>query len=157
MGQGFDVHRLVSGRPLWLGGVEIEHSQGLEGHSDGDALLHAIADAILGALGVGDLGAHFPSSEARWRGVASREILAEVAAKMRECGFDLGNVDATVVAEVPPLAPHQAAMRSSVAAALRVSEERVNVKVTSTNGLGALGRREGIAATAVVLLVERGG
>lgn len=156
VGQGFDVHRLVSGRPLWLGGVEIEHSQGLEGHSDGDALLHAIADAILGAMGAGDLGTHFPSSEERWRGVASREILTQVAARMREGGFDLGNVDATVIAEAPRLAPHQQAMRARIAESLTVSEECVNLKVTSTDGLGALGRGEGIAAQAVVVLVEKG-
>lgn len=157
VGQGFDVHRLVPGRPLFLGGVKIEHSHGLEGHSDGDALLHAIADAILGALGAGDLGTHFPSSDERWRGVASREILAEAARKMRERGFELGNVDATVIAEAPRLAPSQSAMRSSVAETLGVPEECVNVKLTSTDGLGALGRREGIAATAVVLLDERSG
>ncbi len=155
VGQGFDVHRLVPGRPLWLGGVEIPHDRGLEGHSDGDALLHAVADALLGALGAGDLGAHFPSSEERWRGVASREILAAAARLVRERGFEVGNVDATVIAEAPRLSPFQAAMRSSVAETLGVPEERVNLKVTSTDGLGALGRGEGIAATAVALLDER--
>ena len=157
VGQGFDVHRLVPGRPLWLGGVEIPHSHGLEGHSDGDALLHAIADAVLGALGAGDLGAHFPSSDERWRGVASHEILAAAAGLMRERGFELGNVDATVIAEAPRLAPFQAAMRSCVAETLGVSEECVNLKVTSTDGLGVLGRGEGIAASAVVLLEEQSG
>jgi len=157
VGQGFDVHRLVPGRPLWLGGVEIPHSHGLEGHSDGDALLHAIADAVLGALGAGDLGAHFPSSDERWRGVASHEILAAAAGLMRERGFELGNVDATVIAEAPRLAPFQAAMRSCVAETLGVAEECINLKVTSTDGLGALGRGEGIAASAVVLLEEQSG
>ena len=155
VGQGFDVHRLVPGRPLWLGGVEIPHDRGLEGHSDGDALLHAVADALLGALGAGDLGAHFPSSDERWRGVASREILAAAARRVRERGFEVGHVDAPVIAEAPRLSPFQAAMRSSVAEILGVPEERVNLKVTSTDGLGALGRGEGIAATAVVLLDER--
>ncbi len=155
VGQGFDVHRLVPGRPLWLGGVEIPHDRGLEGHSDGDALLHAVADALLGALGAGDLGAHFPSSDERWRGVASREILAAAARLVRERGFEVGNVDATVIAEAPRLSPFQAAMRSSVAETLGVPEERVNLKVTSTDGLGALGRGEGIAATAVALLDDR--
>ena len=155
VGQGFDVHRLVPGRPLWLGGVEIPHDRGLEGHSDGDALIHAVADALLGALGAGDLGAHFPSSDERWRGVASREILTSAARLVRERGFEVGNVDATVIAEAPRLSPFQAAMRSSVAETLGVPEERVNLKVTSTDGLGALGRGEGIAATAVALLDER--
>ena len=155
VGQGFDVHRLVPGRPLWLGGVEIPHDRGLEGHSDGDALLHAVADALLGALGAGDLGAHFPSSDERWRGVASREILAAAARLVRERGFEVGNVDATVIAEAPRLSPFQAAMRSSVAETLGVPEERVTLKVTSTDGLGALGRGEGIAATAVALLDDR--
>ena len=157
VGQGFDVHRLVAGRPLCLGGVEIPHGHGLEGHSDGDALLHAIADAVLGALGAGDLGTHFPSSDERWRGVASREILAAAAGLMRERGFELGNVDATVIAEAPRLSPFQSAMRSCVAETLGVSEECVNLKVTSTDGLGVLGRGEGIAASAVVLLEEQSG
>lgn len=157
VGQGFDAHRLVAGRPLWLGGVAIEHSHGLEGHSDGDALLHAIADAILGALGAGDLGAHFPSSDERTSGIASREILADVVRLMRDRAFDLGNVDATIIAEAPRLAPYQARMRTCIAETLAVSPDRVNLKVTSTDGLGALGRSEGIAASAVVLLNERGG
>lgn len=154
VGQGYDVHRLVAGRPLFLGGVEIPHDKGLEGHSDGDALLHAVSDAILGALGEGDLGRHFPSSEERFRGVASREILEEVAALMRSRGWQIANIDATVIAEAPRLAPHQPAMRSVLAGATGVAEDCVNVKVTSTDGLGAIGRGEGIAALAVVLLAE---
>lgn len=152
IGQAIDVHALAPGRPLWLGGVEIPSERGLVGHSDGDVLLHAIASAILGALGQGDLGRHFPSSDARWRGIASSEIVTGVVARMRAARFRLGNVDATIVAQVPRLAPHQPAMQARVAALLDAEPTRVNVKVTSTDGLGAIGRGEGIAAMAVVLL-----
>jgi 2-C-methyl-D-erythritol 2,4-cyclodiphosphate synthase len=153
IGQGFDAHALVAGRPLVLGGVEVPHDRGLEGHSDGDALFHAIADALLGALGEGDLGAHFPSSDESLRGIASGDILRRVAARVRERGFVLGNCDATVIAQAPRLAAHQPAMRKNAAEALGVGEDAVNVKITSTDRLGALGREEGIAALAVVLLV----
>lgn len=156
IGQGFDVHRLVPGRPLVLGGVVIDHDRGLEGHSDGDALLHAVADALLGALGEGDLGRHFPPSDPTLRGMASGEILARVAALVRERGFRVGHLDATVIAQEPRLAPHQAEMGRAVADCLGAPVERVNVKVKSTDGLGAIGRGEGIAAQAVVLL-ERDG
>ncbi|MEE9607379.1 MAG: 2-C-methyl-D-erythritol 2,4-cyclodiphosphate synthase [Myxococcota bacterium] len=152
IGQGFDAHRLAPGRPLVLGGVAIPHDAGLEGHSDGDALLHAVASALLGALGEGDLGRHFPSSDPALRGVASTEILAQVAARVRDAGFALGNLDATIVAQAPRLAPHLAKMEGAIAGALGVSQDRVNIKVTSSDGLGALGRGEGIAALAVVLL-----
>ncbi|MEZ4330378.1 MAG: 2-C-methyl-D-erythritol 2,4-cyclodiphosphate synthase [Myxococcota bacterium] len=154
IGQAIDVHALAEGRPLWLGGVELPSERGLVGHSDGDALLHAIASAILGALGEGDLGRHFPSSDARWRGVASSEIVTRVVARMRAARFRLGNLDATVIAQVPRLAPHQPAMQARVAALLDAEPARVNVKVTSTDRLGAIGRGEGIAAMAVVLLEE---
>ena len=156
MGQGFDVHQLVTGRRLVLGGVEIPHDKGLEGHSDGDALLHAVADAILGSLGEGDLGRHFPSSDERYRGIASGEILAEVVAKMAGAGFRIGNVDATIIAQAPRLAPFQARMHDNLTALLGTSPERVNVKVTSTDHLGAIGRGEGIAGLAVVLLEADG-
>lgn len=152
IGQGFDVHRLVQGRLLVLGGVAIDHDRGLEGHSDGDALLHAVADALLGALGEGDLGRHFPSSDPSQRGVASGQILERVVALMRERGFRLGHLDATVIAQEPRLAPHQVEMERALAERLGVPAERVNVKVKSTDGLGAIGRGEGIAAQAVVLL-----
>ncbi len=152
IGQALDVHALVAGRPLWLGGVEIPFELGLEGHSDGDALLHAVANAILGALGDGDLGRHFPSSDERWRGIASGELVKQVVARMRSAGFGLGNLDATIVAQVPRLAPHQPAMQGRIAALLGVSAARINIKVTSTDRLGAIGRGEGIAALAVVLL-----
>ena len=154
IGQGYDVHQLIANRRLMLGGIEIPSDRGLDGHSDGDALLHAVADAILGAIGAGDLGRHFPSSDQRWRGVASGEILAQVVTMMSEAGFSLGNVDATIVAQVPRLAPHQKAMHEKLASLLDVSPSRINLKVTSTDQLGAIGRGEGIAGMAVVLLEE---
>jgi 2-C-methyl-D-erythritol 2,4-cyclodiphosphate synthase len=157
IGQGFDAHRLVPGRPLWLGGIEIPHPRGLEGHSDGDALSHAIADALLGALGAGDLGAHFPSSDASLAGIASGRILARVAELVAEAGLAIAHVDSTVVAEAPRLAPHLAKMRAAIAGALGVAEERVSVKAKSSDGLGAIGRGEGISALAVALLVARDG
>ena len=152
IGQAIDVHALAAGRPLWLGGVEIPYERGLVGHSDGDALLHAVANAILGALGEGDLGRHFPSSDKRWRGIASSELVTRVVARMRAARFKLGNLDATVVAQLPRLAPHQSAMQVRVAALLGASPSQVNIKLTSTDQLGAIGRGEGIAAMAVVLL-----
>ena len=152
VGQGFDAHQLVAGRRLVLGGEEIPHDRGLEGHSDGDALLHAVADAILGALGEGDLGRHFPSSDESLRGIASGEILARVAAMMRERGYRLGNLDATLIAQAPRLAPYQEKMHANLARLLNAPADRVNLKLTSTDRLGAVGREEGIAALAVVML-----
>ncbi len=152
IGQGIDAHRLASGRPLVLGGIEIPHTRGLVGHSDGDALLHAVASALLGALGEGDLGSHFPSSDPALRGIASREIVRRVMERVRARGFALGNVDATVVAQEPRLGPFLEELRAGVADALDADVSRVNVKVTSTDALGAIGRGEGIAAQAVVLL-----
>jgi 2-C-methyl-D-erythritol 2,4-cyclodiphosphate synthase len=158
IGQGFDAHRLVPGRQLVLGGVEVPCERGLLGHSDGDVLLHAVASALLGALGEGDLGRHFPSSDPALAGVPSRAIVERVAALVRAAGLAIGNVDATVVAEAPRLAPHLEKMRASLADALGTDPARVNVKATSTDGLGTIGRGEGIAALAVALLVpaERG-
>lgn len=152
IGQGLDAHRLVAGRKLWLGGVEVPHETGLEGHSDGDALLHAIADALLGALGEGDLGRHFPSSDESLRGIASSELVARAMSLAREAGYRVGNVDATIIAQAPRLAAHQSAMRKNLADLLDADQGCVNVKITSTDRLGALGREEGIAALAVVLL-----
>ena len=156
IGQGIDAHRLVPGRRLLLGGVEIPSERGLEGHSDGDVLLHAVASALLGALGEGDLGRHFPSSDPAFAGISSRVIVERVAALVRAAGLAVGNVDATLVAQAPRLAPHLGKMRASVADALGIDSSRVNVKVTSTDGLGTLGRGEGIAALAVALLVADG-
>jgi 2-C-methyl-D-erythritol 2,4-cyclodiphosphate synthase len=154
IGQGFDAHRLVPGRPLRLGGVAVPFERGLEGHSDGDVLLHAVASALLGALGAGDLGRHFPSSDPALAGADSAEVLRRVGAMVREARLAVGNVDATVVAQAPRLAPHTAAMARRIAEVLGVAESRVNVKVTSTDGLGSVGRGEGMAALAVALLVE---
>ena len=152
IGQGFDVHQLAQGTDLVLGGVAIPSDRGLAGHSDGDALLHAITDAVLGALGEGDLGRHFPSSDESLRGIASGELLARVMDLAEQAGYRVGNCDATVIAQAPRLSPYQEAMRDGVAAGLRIPRDRVNVKVTSTDRLGAIGRGEGIAAQAVVLL-----
>jgi 2-C-methyl-D-erythritol 2,4-cyclodiphosphate synthase len=157
VGQGFDVHRLAPGRPLRLGGVAIPHDRGLAGHSDGDVLLHAIARALLGAIAAGDLGQLFPSSDERWRGADSALFVREAFARVKRAGLALGNLDATVIAEAPRLAPHQDAMRRSVAALLEAPLEAVSVQITSTDGLGAIGRGEGIAAQAVVRLVPTEG
>jgi 2-C-methyl-D-erythritol 2,4-cyclodiphosphate synthase len=157
VGQGFDAHRLVAGRALVLGGVEIPFDRGLEGHSDGDVLLHAVASALLGAMGRGDLGQHFPSTDPAWKGAASGALLARVVEMLASEGLAVGNVDATVVAQVPRLAAHAAKMKASIADLLGVAPERVNVKLTSTDGLGAIGREEGIAAQAVVALRARDG
>ncbi len=152
IGQGFDVHQLVADRRLILSGVEIPYAKGLEGHSDGDALLHAVADAILGAIGEGDLGRHFPSSDERWRGADSRRILLEVVSMMRGRGYLVENLDATIVAQEPRLSPFQSEMQNNLVEILDTSADRVNLKITSTDRLGAIGRGEGIAALAVILL-----
>lgn len=155
VGHGFDAHRLVAGRPLRLGGVEVPHGRGLEGHSDGDCVLHAVCDALLGAAGEGDMGRHFPSKDPRWHGVASRVFLEEVRRLVRTAGYALVNLDVTVIAQEPVLAPHLEPMRVAIAAVLGVERAQVSVKAKSTDHLGALGRGEGIAALATVLL-EKG-
>ena len=154
IGQGFDAHQLVPGRRLVLGGVEVPFDRGLEGHSDGDVLLHAVASAMLGALGDGDLGRHFPSSDAATEGIDSREIVTEVQARCRRRGFAVGNLDATIIAQEPRLGERLPEMAAAVAALLDAKQDAVNVQVTSTDALGAIGRAEGIAALAVVLLVS---
>jgi 2-C-methyl-D-erythritol 2,4-cyclodiphosphate synthase len=154
IGQGFDVHRLVAGRPLRLGGVELAHARGLEGHSDGDCVLHAVCDALLGAIGEGDLGAHFPSSDARWRGAESRVFVEAVSRLVQGSGYKLSNLDVTVIAQEPGLAPHLGAMRATIAGLLGAPEGNVSVKAKSADHLGAVGRGEGIAALAVALLVK---
>ena len=152
IGHGYDAHRLVAGRPLKLGGVDVPHSRGLAGHSDGDVLLHAVTSALLGALGEGDLGRHFPSSDPALAGIASSELLAQAAARMRAAGLRLAHLDTTIVAQEPRLAGFLGPMQAVIAALLGAGVERVNVKVTSPDGLGAIGRGEGIAAYAVLLL-----
>ena len=154
VGQGFDVHRLVAGRPLRLGGLQLEHARGLEGHSDGDCVLHAVCDALLGAIGEGDMGRHFPSKDARWRGVESRVFLDVVTRLVSARGFHLGNLDVTVIAQEPVLGPHLDEMRATIAALLGAGPEAVSVKAKSTDHLGAIGRAEGIAALATVLLLK---
>jgi len=153
VGTGFDVHALVAGRRLVIGGVHVPFERGLEGHSDADVLLHAIGDAILGALALGDLGAHFPDSDPRWKNADSRALLRHIAGLMGERGFSIGNVDATVIAQSPRLAPHVAAMRANVAIDLGCTPDDVGIKATTTEHLGFAGRGEGIAAMASVLLV----
>ena len=148
-GIGYDVHRFVTGRPLILGGVEIAHSHGLDGHSDADVLAHAIADAVLGALGERDIGHHFPNTDETICGISSLEILRKVAGIVAAQGARLINVDATLIAEAPKIAPHVAEMRANIAAALEITLARVGVKATTNERLGFLGRSEGIAAMAV--------
>jgi 2-C-methyl-D-erythritol 4-phosphate cytidylyltransferase / 2-C-methyl-D-erythritol 2,4-cyclodiphosphate synthase len=155
VGTGFDVHRLVEGRPLMLGGVKVEHDRGLEGHSDGDCVVHAVCDALLGACGAGDMGRHFPSDDDRWRDAPSLGFLEQVVDIVAGRGYDIGNVDVTVVAERPRLAAYTDAMRESLGRGLRRPADAVSVKVKSSDGLGALGAAEGIAAHASVLLKER--
>lgn len=154
VGFGYDIHRIAPGRALVLGGVPFESDWGLEGHSDADVLLHAIGDALLGAAGLGDLGTHFPPGEAKWKDASSLELLARIRGLLEEAKARVVNVDAMVVAEAPRLAPHRAAMCANVARALAIPADRVSVKATTNEQLGALGRREGIAAMAVAL-VER--
>lgn len=154
VGNGFDVHAMVAGRPLVLGGVTIPYDRGLEGHSDADVLVHAIGDAILGALALGDLGKHFPDTDPRWKGADSRALLRHIVGLMNDRGYRIGNVDATVIAQAPRLAPHIAAMRANLAADLRCAVEDVSVKATTTEHLGFTGRGEGMATMASVLVVR---
>ncbi|MHB8496257.1 MAG: 2-C-methyl-D-erythritol 2,4-cyclodiphosphate synthase [Casimicrobiaceae bacterium] len=152
IGTGFDVHRFAAGRPLVIGGVTIPHDRGLEGHSDADVLLHAIADAVLGALALGDIGTHFPDDDPRWKGADSRRLLREVVALASLQRYRVGNVDTTVIAQAPRLAPHVVTMRANIASDLGCAVDRVSVKATTTERLGFAGRGEGIAAMASVLL-----
>jgi 2-C-methyl-D-erythritol 2,4-cyclodiphosphate synthase len=153
IGQGYDVHQLVEGRKLIIGGVDIPHEKGLLGHSDADVLLHAITDALLGAAALGDIGRHFSDSDAKYKNIDSRVLLREALHLVREQGYRVGNVDATIIAQAPKLAPHIFQMVDNIAADLRVEKSAVNVKATTTEKLGFAGRGEGIAAQAVVLLL----
>lgn len=155
IGQGYDVHALVPGRRLVIGGVEVPYSHGLLGHSDADVLLHAIADALLGAAALGDIGRHFPDTDERWRGADSVVLLAQAAQRVRAAGWDIGNVDATVVAQAPKLASYLPRMAERIATALGVGVGQVGVKAKTAEWLGFAGRGEGVAAQAVALLVAR--
>lgn len=155
VGCGWDIHPLTAGRKLILGGLEISHHKGLQGHSDSDALVHAICDALLGAMGEGDLGRHYPSSDQRFKNISSLKLLEDVVQKLRAKGYRLANVDSTIVAQAPRLSPHLEAMQKIIAGVLQVDPALVNVKVKSGEGLDAVGREEAIAAQAVCL-IERG-
>ena len=152
IGQGFDVHALAAGRKLVVGGVEIAHDKGLAGHSDADVLLHAICDALLGAAGMGDIGRHFPDTDPKYKGIDSRELLREVSRKLAGARYRVLNVDTTIIAQAPRMAPHIARMRENIAADLGVPVDVVNVKATTTEELGFTGRGEGIAAQAICLI-----
>lgn len=155
IGQGYDVHRLVAERPLILGGIEIPYEKGLLGHSDADVLLHAISDALLGAAALGDIGAHFPDSDPAYRGADSAELLRAVGDLIRASGYEIGNIDSTVVCQAPKLAPHIASMRARIAEVLALPVGAVSVKASTEEHMGFTGRGEGIAAHAVCLLTER--
>jgi 2-C-methyl-D-erythritol 2,4-cyclodiphosphate synthase len=152
VGEGWDVHQLVAGRKLILGGVEVPHSTGLLGHSDADVLLHAITDALLGAAGLGDIGRHFPDTDPQFRGADSAMLLAEAARRVRAAGWRIGNIDSTVIAQAPKLAPHIPAMCARIAAALEIAVEQVNVKAKTAEKLGPVGEGRAMEARAVALL-----
>lgn len=154
IGHGYDVHRLVAHRKLVLGGVVIDHPTGLLGHSDADVVLHSVCDSILGALGIGDIGRHFPDTDPAYEDIDSRELLRQVSATMQERKYSVANLDVTIIAQAPRLAPYLAQMQVTIAADLGVAAEQVNIKATTTEQMGFAGREEGIAAHAVVLLTE---
>lgn len=154
VGHGYDVHRLVAQRKLFLGGVEIEHTTGLLGHSDADVVLHSVCDSVLGALGLGDIGHHFPDTDPRYKDIDSRELLRQVFCTMDEQNYSIANLDITIIAQAPRLAAHLPQMRINISEDLRVNTAQVNIKATTTEHLGFTGREEGIAAHAVVLLIE---
>lgn len=151
-GFGFDVHRLSEGYPLWLGGVRLEHSRGLEGHSDADVALHAVCDALLGALALGDIGVHFPPSDTKYKGIDSKVLLKEVCALVRSKGYEIGNVDVTIAAEAPKINPHVPLMIETMAEVMGVEENQISLKATTTERLGFTGREEGMSAYATALV-----
>ncbi|MDK6863662.1 MULTISPECIES: 2-C-methyl-D-erythritol 2,4-cyclodiphosphate synthase [Nosocomiicoccus] len=155
IGHGYDVHQLKKGRPLIIGGLEIEHEEGLDGHSDADVLLHTIADSILGALALGDIGKFFPDNDPKYKDMDSQVLLSEVVSKMTEKGYEVGNVDAVIIAEAPKFRPYIDDIRQNVARLLDTTIDNVNVKATTHEKLGALGRKEGIASEAVILLKRK--
>jgi 2-C-methyl-D-erythritol 2,4-cyclodiphosphate synthase len=152
VGFGYDVHALVEGRPLWLGGVQIPHDKGLDGHSDADALIHAIADALLGAIGEGDIGVHFPNNDDRWKNIRSTVFLEQIALMFRKRKAVICNIDATLVSEAPKIMPHAGAMKKALAEALMITTDRINIKATTNETMGFIGRKEGIAAMAVAMV-----
>jgi 2-C-methyl-D-erythritol 2,4-cyclodiphosphate synthase len=154
IGQGYDCHALVPSRPLIIGGVTIPHTSGLLGHSDADVLLHAITDALLGAAGLGDIGQHFPDTDPAFKGADSRQLLRAAAQQVRASGYSIGNIDATIIAQAPKLAPHLAAMIANLSADLALEAKQLNLKAKTNEGLGWEGREEGIAAHAVALLIN---
>lgn len=153
IGQGFDVHRLVEGRKCVIGGVEIAHDKGLDGHSDADVLLHAICDALLGAAALGDIGKHFPPTDDRYKGIDSRTLLRHVVGLLADKSYQVGNIDATVICEAPRLSAHTESMRANIAEDCVISVDQVNIKATTTEKLGFTGRGEGIAAEAICLII----
>lgn len=155
VGQGFDVHKLVEDRPLIIGGITIPYEKGLLGHSDADVLLHAVTDACLGAIGEGDIGRHFPDTDMKYKDADSKKLLADAFQLVKEKGYELVNIDCTIMAQKPKMAPHIQAMKEQIATLLEASVEQVNVKATTTEQLGFVGREEGIAALSVVMLQKR--
>lgn len=154
VGMGYDVHKLTEGRKLILGGVDIPWEKGLLGHSDADVLIHAVMDALLGAAALGDIGKHFPDTDPAYKGISSVKLLAHVAGLLREHGYEVGNIDATIIAQKPKMAPHIPQMRKNVAEALGITESKINVKATTEEGLGFTGSGEGISSQAICLLTE---
>lgn len=155
VGMGYDVHKLTEGRKLILGGVDIPWEKGLLGHSDADVLIHAVMDALLGAAALGDIGKHFPDTDPAYKGISSIKLLAHVAELLRKQGYAVGNIDATVIAQKPKMAPHIPQMRKNMADALGIPESKINIKATTEEGLGFTGRGEGIASQAICLLIEK--
>lgn len=155
VGFGFDVHQLVEDRELWLGGVQIPHSVGALGHSDADVLLHAVCDALLGAVALGDIGQHFPDTDPRWKGADSKKLLTAVVALLQDRGWTVGNVDCTLILERPKIMPHVPAMRAAMAPLLGVAKDAVSIKATTSEKMGYIGRGEGVAAHAVALVEKR--
>ncbi|OIN58777.1 2-C-methyl-D-erythritol 2,4-cyclodiphosphate synthase [Arsenicibacter rosenii] len=154
VGQGYDVHKLVEGHPFWLGGIQIEHTHGAYGHSDADVVCHVICDALLGAANMRNIGYHFSDKDPRWKGVDSKVLLAEVLRMVREAGYEVSNVDVTVVLQEPKLNPHIPAMKACLAGVMQIPEDDISIKATTSEHLGFVGRKEGIAAHCVALIVK---
>ena len=157
IGYGYDVHQLEEGREFWLGGIKMEHTHGARGHSDADVLIHAICDAILGAANLRDIGYHFPDTDPKYKGIDSKKLLSEVMLSLREEGYELGNIDATVCLEVPKVNPHIQNMKKIMAEVMKVREDDISLKATTSEKMGFVGRKEGVAAHAVALVYRSGG